>query len=276
MTDHLQRRVDKSIRLIQTAVGDNTVEISYSGGKDSDVILELAKMAGVKYRVIYKNTTIDPPGTIAHCKENGAEILNPKENFFKLIEKSGFPTRRVRFCCGVLKEYKVMDMAIQGIRQFESPVRAKRYNASDPVICRIYGNKSNHVNVILPLLEWTDNDVAAFVNERGIKCHPLYYDENGVFRPERRLGCIGCPMSQNGAIRDFKKYPKMLVQWIKSGKKWLDARPNGKTALKFHNIYNLMYHNLFCKTFEEYIEKTNHGKMDTKKFLEKTFNIKLP
>lgn len=63
--------------MIISAVGENQVEVSYSGGKDSDVILELAKMSGVKYRAIYKNTTIDPPGTIAHCVENGVEIMKP-------------------------------------------------------------------------------------------------------------------------------------------------------------------------------------------------------
>ena len=44
-------------------------------------------MAGVKYRAIYKNTTIDPPGTIKHCKDNGVEIVRPKLSFFKLVEK---------------------------------------------------------------------------------------------------------------------------------------------------------------------------------------------
>lgn len=37
------------------------MELSYSGGKDSDVILELAKMSGIPFRPIYKKTTIDPP-----------------------------------------------------------------------------------------------------------------------------------------------------------------------------------------------------------------------
>lgn len=63
MDDALQKKVERAIRLLQSVSKDNTrlLEISYSGGKDSDVILELAKMAGVKYRAIYKNTTIDPP-----------------------------------------------------------------------------------------------------------------------------------------------------------------------------------------------------------------------
>ena len=38
-------------------------ELAYSGGKDSDVILALAQMSGIKFHPIYKMTTIDPPGT---------------------------------------------------------------------------------------------------------------------------------------------------------------------------------------------------------------------
>ena len=98
-----KKKVDRAVKLIRSSVGDDVVEVSYSGGKDSDVILELVKMAGVKYRAIYKNTTIDPPGTIAHVLSKGVEVMRPEISFFKLIEKKGFPTRRARFCCEKLK-----------------------------------------------------------------------------------------------------------------------------------------------------------------------------
>lgn len=72
MTPDLQQKVDRAVKLIQSAGADGSVvEVSYSGGKDSDVILELTRMAGIRYRAIYKNTTIDPPGTIKHVREGG-------------------------------------------------------------------------------------------------------------------------------------------------------------------------------------------------------------
>lgn len=276
----LQDKINRAIRLITTAVGDGEVEICYSGGKDSDVILELAKMSGVKYRAIYKNTTIDPPGTIAHCKRNGVEVMSPTIRFFDLVAKKGFPTRRARFCCEKLKEYKVMDTAIQGIRRCESTARAKRYSSSDPIICRMYGSKKNHVNVILPILDWTDEDVAEFINERGIKCHKLYYDDKGNFHPERRLGCIGCPMSQRGQLDDFMKYPKMVQLWIKAAQKWWDAHPDTGCRKKFNNIYELFVHNVFFRTYEDFRlavddELFEGDAVDCKKFIEKKFNIKL-
>ena len=58
MTRELQIKVDRAVKLIQSAgkiaqEHGQPLEICYSGGKDSDVILELAKMAGVNYRAIY-------------------------------------------------------------------------------------------------------------------------------------------------------------------------------------------------------------------------------
>lgn len=40
-----KKKVDRAVKLIRSSVGDDVVGVSYSGGKDSDVILELVKMA---------------------------------------------------------------------------------------------------------------------------------------------------------------------------------------------------------------------------------------
>ena len=69
--EQLHKKIDRAVRLIQSAAfpDGSPVEVAYSGGKDSDVILELVRMSGINYRAIYKNTTIDPPGTIKHVEE---------------------------------------------------------------------------------------------------------------------------------------------------------------------------------------------------------------
>lgn len=271
MNEELQKKVDRAIRLIQSVKCD-CIEVCYSGGKDSDVILELTKMAGVPYRAIYKNTTIDPPGTIAHCKSKGVEIMQPQMTFFKLIEKSGYPTRRARFCCSILKEYKVLDNSIQGIRKYESIKRRERYK--EPIICRIYGKKENHVNVVLPVLDWSDNDIANFIQEREIKCHSLYYDENGKFRVERRLGCMACPMKSK-QLQDFVDNPKLAKQWIKScGKYWENRKSISK---KFNNHYEEFVQDVFFDTYEDFRLATSgmFGKVDCKKFIENYFKIEL-
>ena len=191
INEQLQKKIEQSIRLLQSVQKryDGEIELAYSGGKDSDVILQLAKEAGIRYKAIYKNTTIDPPGTIAHVKEMGVEIIRPKENFFQLIAKKGFPNRFSRFCCEVLKEYKILDKTVIGVRKEESRARKERYN--EPTECRYYGSKKkeNHVEQIYPILEWTNEDVRDFILDRGLKLAPVYYDTGGANRrsPKTRL-----------------------------------------------------------------------------------------
>lgn len=276
MSDY-EKKVARAIRLLKSIPTDEgPVEVSYSGGKDSDVILELTKMAGIPYRAIYKNTTIDPPGTIAHCRKKGVEIIQPKESFMQLVARKGFPSRFSRFCCQVLKEYKVLDRAIQGIRRSESIKRRDGYR--EPEICRVY-SKDSKAKIYLPILEWTDEDVARFVAERNIECHPLYYDENGTFHVERRLGCIGCPMKSDNGKGDYLKYPTMLKARIKAHHKYLETHPNSKTMEYFGNSYNVTFFQMFCNNLSEYRLKISTdlwgGQLDTKQFLENYFNVEL-
>ena len=275
MRKELQKKVDFAIKLLQSIPQDGDIEISYSAGKDSDVILELAKMAGIPYRAIYKNTTIDPIGAIAHAKAAGAEIIRPEKTFFQLIREKGLPNRFRRFCCESLKEYAVCPRSIQGIRRAESVKRAKNYK--EPEICRTYPGKQK-VRVYLPILEWTDDDVAEFIKERNIKCHPLYY-KDGQFDVTQRLGCVGCPLaSKKKRIQAFKENPQMLKAWIRAGQKFYtsDKYQNGKAKVKFKDAFEAMGYLLYCDNMEDFKEKTYSmlfGEFDWKEFLQKEFNI---
>lgn len=274
----LKRKIDFAIKLLQAIPQDGPIELCYSGGKDSDVILELTKMAGIPYEAIYKNTTIDPPGTRLHCKMNGVKIVQPKLSYFEIVEQNSMPSRFSRFCCKYLKEYKIYDRAILGIRRCESTARAKRYK--EPEYCRIFSN-GEKTRQYFPILEWTNEDVTQFIADRGIKCHPLYYDEQGRFHPERRLGCIGCPMQTDNGRGEFMRYPMLLKRIIRSEQKYLDTHPNTNAAMRFEgSAYNAVFKRLFCKTIEEYTRLTEGGMfpetaVDPKQYLEDYFKIEL-
>lgn len=276
VTSELQRKIDFAIKLLKlTAPADGSpVEVAYSGGKDSDVILQLAKEAGINYRAIYKNTTIDPPGTIKHAQEMGAEIRQPEKSFFQLISEHGLPSRFRRYCCEYLKEYKILDRCIMGIRKTESDNRAKRYK--EPTSCRFYGSKKEHVEAIYPLLEWSNSDVVEFVQDRGLKLHPLYYRPDGTIDPTRRLGCMCCPMSyRKHRIEEFKKYPGVLRQMVKQLAKYRQNRPDLKASKYFADEYEQMYFDIYCDNLQEF-ELLRGGmfeKPDFKAFLQKEFNI---
>lgn len=274
-----KEKVDYAIKLLRTvsSTANQVIELSYSGGKDSDVILHLAQQAGIAIRPIYKNTTIDPPGTLKHCRDNNVEIFNPKQTFLQLIANKGMPTRRARFCCSTLKEYKIMNYAIQGIRRSESVKRAKNYRADEPIICRLYGSKKNHANIILPILNWTDEDVERYITENKIQCHPLYYNQDGSFNVKQRLGCLGCPLQGDQGVAEFKAYPKLLKAISKQLKIWWTNHPNTQSHKKFRNIYDLMAHNLLFRTYDKFYKTTYtlFGIKDWQKELSSMFNIEL-
>lgn len=279
ISEELQRKIDGSIKLlraVQKSRPNEIIEVAYSGGKDSDVILQLAKEAGINYEAIYKNTTIDPPGTIKHAQEMGATILQPKKTFRQLIEEKGFPNRFRRFCCSELKEYKVRDVSIIGVRCEESRNRANRYK--EPTQCRFYGSKKEHVESVYPILDWTTQDVADFLQDRGIKCAPVYYDERGVFHPERRLGCMCCPMaSRKKRIEEFKKYKGMVKFYIQAQQKFIDRHPNSKLAKNHVSAIECFVRDVFYENAREFnlIKSGMFGKPDFKKSLEYYFDIKL-
>ena len=72
----------------------------------------------------------------------------------------------------------MLDYAVVGVRRDESRARSERYK--EPEVCRVY-NKTKGIKSrqYLPILDWTKEDVAEFLTERGVKCHALYYDEHG-------------------------------------------------------------------------------------------------
>ena len=127
-------KVDKAIETIQKAESlalkyqDYGFHLAFSGGKDSQVIYELCKMAGVKFRPVMQVTTIDPPEVMRFIRKNYPDVIleRPEINFYKLIvKKMGLPTRRMRYCCQYLKEQAgAGTVTIIGIRRAESNKRA--------------------------------------------------------------------------------------------------------------------------------------------------------
>lgn len=279
MNEQLQRKIDRAIRLLRSipTTEADPVELCYSGGKDSDVILQLAKEAGIHYRAIYKCTTIDPQGTIAHVKAMGVEVVKPTISFRDLIIKKGLPSRTCRFCCSVLKEYKILDKQIIGVRRSESRKRAERYK--EPTACKLYG-KGGRVEQFFPILDWDNNDVKEFIFDRGIKCAPEYYDEEGNFHVEKRLGCLCCPMkSTKKRISDFKAHPKMVVFYIHALQIYRDNHPNVIQCKIHKTAYEQFVHDVFYPGSRDW-EAHKQGlfsneDFDYKAFLEDYFKVKL-
>ena len=92
---------------------------TYSGGKDSDVMLELFKRSGTPFEVHNSHTTADAPQTVYHIREKfyQLELKGIKCTIDYHVQPDGSritmwnlipiklmpPTRLVRYCCSVLK-----------------------------------------------------------------------------------------------------------------------------------------------------------------------------
>lgn len=272
MTD-LEKKECQAIDLIRSASSQHEYVVSYSGGKDSQVLLHLFKLAKVSYQIIYKNTTIDPPGTLGFVTRNGATILEPRRTFFELIRKKGLPSFSRRFCCTELKEGYISKYLSLGIRAAESQSRNERYNA--PEACRKY-TKTKVTCQLLPLVFWSENDISDYIINAGVNCHPLYYDEKGVFHAERRLGCMGCPLPWDRSKDDFYQYPKLVKLWCRNLDVFRKTHPNSSACTLFSNAYEQFAHNLFYHDYNKFkLTTTGFFPVDWREKLSELFNIKL-
>ena len=134
---NLQSKIYYSIALLrkceQMALDydpDNGFYLAFSGGKDSQVLYHLAKMAGVKFKAHMNLTSIDPPDVIRFVKKNypDVELIKPQMSIYDMAIKLHFlPTRRLRWCCAKYKEMSgVGKVTLIGIRHAESVRRSKR------------------------------------------------------------------------------------------------------------------------------------------------------
>lgn len=242
----LDHKVDRSIRLIRAVNRVSPVIIAYSGGKDSDVVRILCKLAGVPFTLVYNSTTIDPPYTISRNISLGARIVRPRYSFFELIRRKGLPNLRRRFCCSELKEGYIAPRLLLGVRASESVARSVRY--VEPTGCRIY-SKEKHCDQIYPIFDWSLEDIEEFVIQNDIQLHPLYYND-GVLDVTNRLGCIGCPLQGDRGRADFLRYPKILRQWCRA---YADYVSNHKAVNGIYEdiVYHIFYSNHGTNKYEQ-------------------------
>lgn len=181
--------------------------VAYSGGKDSDVILDLAKRSGVKFTTHYHVTTCDPPELVRHITTHPEVIIDkPSITMWGLIKKRRQPPlRNRRFCCDVLKERGGMNaLVVTGIRWQESIKRKSRRMIET---CFKHRQKQ-FLNIII---DWSTTDVWNYIEQRGLKYCSLY--DEGF----KRLGCVLCPMSRNVEL-EMKRWPKIAKLWEKAVK----------------------------------------------------------
>jgi phosphoadenosine phosphosulfate reductase len=197
-----------SLSLIRQYEPKDGYYVAFSGGKDSIVVLDLVRRAGVRYDVHFSRTTVDPPEVLKFIRENYPDVIweQPKASMFQLIRETGcLPTRFKRFCCRALKEIGGKGRTvILGIRAQESFHRRNR-----PVYHESTRTKGKFL--LQPVFYWSTNDVWDYIRKHHLPYCSLY-DEGYT-----RIGCIMCPLqSKKGMELDAKRFPKFYQAYMRT------------------------------------------------------------
>ncbi|GMO52596.1 MAG: hypothetical protein Pg6C_18350 [Treponemataceae bacterium] len=227
--------------------------VNISGGKDSTVITDIAIRSGAKIKFQTAWTGLEHPETVCFLRREKArleaagyeaEFVIPRDKngrqvtMWKLIERHGFPTFRMRFCCEELKEFAGnKSYVILGVRWAESARRKNTRSLHEQAGREFMTNSDNAAfrrwnescmkkrkYMLNPIIDWTDAEVWEYIRGRGLPYNPLY--DAG----HKRVGCIGCPMRANKA--ELEALPKWAALYKKAGGLYLENTAKHRTGNK--------------------------------------------
>lgn len=235
MNSSLQSKIKTSIETIQKAAKlaqnytGKPLVVAFSGGKDSQTVYHLTEAAGVDFEAVYSATTIDPPEVVRFIREHYPSVRFhvPTMSFWKLVEKTRMlPSRRMRYCCSVLKEATHQGrVTLTGVRREESAKRANRqvldinkkprqfdeFERSDKIDVQCFGNGKEKITVN-PILDWTETDVWQYLDNVVNVRHCELYDQG-----RHRVGCLFCPMkARKEIVDDMQRYPHQFERLKKT------------------------------------------------------------
>ncbi len=206
---------------------DTVITVSYSGGKDSQAVLELVEQVipPDDFYIIFNDTGMEMPyisEAVNKLKRDASQkgrklnivVSEPPKEITRIWREFGPPTRTHRWCCTVcktapfvkaiksIKKERSHILNFAGIRAEESEVR-KGYERIN--------KKGKHLNVssIHPIFYWSSFEVYLYLMYRGIQLNKGY--RSGL----SRVGCSVCPFSS--PISEFinhSLYPDKMDRFV--------------------------------------------------------------
>lgn len=213
-------------RVYQTTKIDKFIA-SFSGGKDSQVVLDLCTRAipSTDFEVIYSDTGYELPPSLElydkiqkQYKEKFPDLkfslARNHDSVLNYWDKIGTPSDTHRWCCSVMKTaplYRMLKtgdgkqakiLTFDGVRAEES-VRRSTYNRIGK------GVKHNNVINASPILRWSAIEIFLYIFEQDLYVNPAYR------RGMTRVGCLICPFSSewNDMISN-KCYKESLMPFL--------------------------------------------------------------
>ena len=244
----LQKKIAEALNLLQrgehAALEFDPLHgylLMFSGGKDSQAVYHLLRLAGVNFEAVYVVVGIDSPDNVQFIREHYPDVrfLHPKEKFFQLVRRKGLPTIAHPWCCAVTKEtVGAGRVVLTGVRRDESRRRSS-YGAIE-----IFSRRAQHRGrkrgrdiewleqvehtcisgqdkiMLRPIIDWTESEVWEFLSWVGAAPNPLYRDHG-------RVGCMFCPYAQREVIEGYeRKWPKFREALLKALQAHIDNSPS--------------------------------------------------
>ena len=290
--DHLDQLESEAIHIIREAASTfKNPAILYSVGKDSSVVLHLARKAfypgKLPFPLLHVDTGFDFPEMYEFrdwfVKEIGAELLvyRNEEALAENTDPYALGTQR---CCDLLrtkalvaglKKFKI-DAALGGARREEEKSRAKErvfsvrdaHGQWDPRAQRpeLWSLYNSHLEPeagmrVFPISNWTEMDVWHYIHRENIPVVPLYFaaEREVVIR---RDGIY--PIREAGKGKDPEKTEKMMVRY-----RTLGCTPcSGAIPSKAATVSEIIEEMLITKVSERATRLIDHdtdGSMELKK-----------
>jgi len=202
------------------------VYVSFSGGKDSLVVLDLTRSALKRSpKAYFINTGLEFPETVEYarkfCSDNNIDLdeLDAGDVFWENLPNFGPPAKDYRWCCkvcklspagGIAEEGKYLTM--DGKRRYESFSRARIPPKEENTLV------PGQVNVY-PIRDWRAIEVWLYIHWRGLEYNPLY--DEGF----ERVGCWLCPAALGAEYRRMLKlHPDLYHRWDTYLQEWAERR----------------------------------------------------
>lgn len=224
---------------------------SFSGGKDSQVVLDLCTRAipPQAFEVIYSDTGYELPPSLElyeqvkqHYQslypELSFRIARNHEKVLNYWDKIGFPSDTNRWCCTIMKTaplYKSLKiegtnkqakaLAFEGTRGEESTKRSGYERIGK-------GVKHNNVINARPIIQWNTTEVFLYLLAHNLPINKAYR----VGKP--RVGCLICPFSSEwDDMVVHQKYSPELKPFLSRIEDWAKSReiPNLNEYIQNHS-----------------------------------------
>lgn len=200
------------------------IEVGFSGGKDSQVVLHLVQQAGVQFQA-YFNVSFESPMTRWFIREYYPYVIwrqYVKQGFFANVVKNHscmLPTAQKAYCC---EDYKhnpqfSTNASITGVRREESAKRrsrqvlsyknkklAKTNRFEDYFETSCMNTGSASPITLNPIVDWTEEEVWDYIEIHSLPINPDYSRFD-------RIGCMICPKCRfKSNYPNLYQYPKLI------------------------------------------------------------------